>query len=60
MSELKLLKCLSEIQNVCIGELAMGYKLDVQSIGQAIYEATGMTEPLLRAHIKELEQGVNK
>ena len=56
MSELKLLKCLSEIQGMCIGELAMGYKLDAQSIGQMIYEATEKTEPLLRAHIKQLEK----
>ncbi len=56
MDELKLLKCLSEIQSMCVGELTMNYKLDAQSIGEMIYKATGKTEPLLRAHIKEIEQ----
>lgn len=29
----KLLCCLADISNQCIGELAMGYKLDANSIG---------------------------
>jgi len=37
-----LLCCLADISNQCIGELAMGYKLDANSIGSDIYAATGM------------------
>ena len=38
---------LAEISNMCIGDLAMGYKLDSQHIGELIWNATGMTNPEL-------------
>lgn len=43
----KLLSALAAISNMCVGEMAMGYKLDAQCIGQLIYEATGLTNPQL-------------
>ena len=49
----KLLEALSEISNMCIGEIAMGYKLDACLIGEIIYKATGLTNPQLDEHIKK-------
>ena len=46
-NEFRLLSVLSEISSMCVGELAIGYKLDAQTIGQMIYEATGLTQPEL-------------
>ena len=46
-AESKLLSVLCDIQGMCIGEIAMGYKLDAESIGMMIYEATGLTHPEL-------------
>lgn len=53
LSELKAkynsnLSVLSDISSMCIGELAMSYKLDAQEIGNMIYKSTGLTEPELR------------
>jgi hypothetical protein len=42
-----LLQCLYEIQSECIGEIAMGYKLDAQSIGESITHVTGLNNPEL-------------
>lgn len=42
-ARLPLLKELSGISQQCIGEIAMSYKLDAQSIGESIYTVTGMT-----------------
>ena len=42
-----LLGLVSEISQMCIGEIAMGYKLDSQYIGNRIYEVTGLTSPEL-------------
>ncbi len=42
-----LLQCLFEIQSECIGELAMGYKLDAQSIGESITQTTKLAHPEL-------------
>lgn len=44
----KLIAELSNISQACIGELAMGYKMDAQSIGSSIFEATGLTSEQLR------------
>jgi hypothetical protein len=38
---------LSNISSACVGEIAMGYRLDAQSIGDLIYQETGMTQPEL-------------
>ncbi|CAL9959636.1 hypothetical protein VPHK24_0050 [Vibrio phage K24] len=43
----KLLTALCDIQGMCIGEITMSYKLDAESIGMMIYEATGLTHPEL-------------
>jgi len=53
--ESKLYGVLADISNMCIGELAMGYKLDAQAIGEMIYEATGMTTPELSEYVKQLK-----
>ena len=45
----KLEAALTDISNMCIGEIAMNYKLDAESIGELIYEATGKTNPELNA-----------
>ena len=34
-------KCLGEIMNLCIGDAAMGYRIDGELVGQMIYKATG-------------------
>ena len=49
----KLLECLSDIQQQCIGEIAMGYKMSAEFIGNSIYEVTGLTEPELRAKVQQ-------
>jgi hypothetical protein len=51
------IKALAEISSMCVGELAMGYKLDAQAIGQLIYEATGLTQPQLQEAAEQLEKG---
>ena len=58
MSELKLLEVLSEISNMCIGDMAMGYKLDPSTIGEMIYKATGMTNPELNDMIKAAQEKI--
>jgi hypothetical protein len=49
----KMLECLCDISDACIGKLTMSYSLDAEGIGQSIYEATGMTNPELNAALKE-------
>jgi len=49
----KMLECLCDISDACIGQLTMSYSLDSEGIGQSIYEATGMTNPELNAALKE-------
>lgn len=41
------LSAMTEISNMCIGEMTMGYKLDAQYIGALIFKATGLTNPQL-------------
>ena len=43
MQSKELLEALSEISNMCIGEIAMNYKVDAQAVGELIYKATGLT-----------------
>ena len=43
----KLLAALSDISSMCVGEVAMGARLDAEYIGQLIYSATGLTQPEL-------------
>lgn len=50
----KLLTVLSSISNMCIGEIAMNYPLDANTIGQDIFEATGLTSPELAELVKNL------
>ena len=52
----KLLQELCDIQSQCIGELAMDYKLDAQSIGESIHNVTGMTNPELIKHLELLNK----
>jgi hypothetical protein len=49
----RMLECLCDISNACIGQITMSYSLDCQDIGQSIYEATGMTNPQMIAALKE-------
>ena len=49
----KMLECLCDISDACIGQLTMSYSLDAEGIGNSIYEATGMTNPQLNASLKE-------
>jgi len=51
-----LIELLADISNMCIGDLAMGYRLDAQEVGQMIYEATGMTNTELNKRAKELKK----
>lgn len=49
----KLIKVLTEISNMCIGNISMNYSLDAQYIGDMIYEATGLTNPELNDLLRE-------
>lgn len=51
----KLLDCLEQIMQMCIGQVAMNYSLDGETIGQLIYKATGMSAPELTARRRELQ-----
>ena len=42
-----LMRALCDIQQMCIGDIAMGYKLEAETIGQLISAATGLTAPEL-------------
>ena len=46
----KLLGAMADISNMCIGEIAMGYKLDANAIGETIWGATGMTNQELNEY----------
>ena len=48
----KLLELVSDISQQCIGEIAMGYKLSPESIGNDIYEVTRLTSPELLERVK--------
>ena len=48
-----LLCALADISSMCVGDIAMGYKLDASYIGELIYKATGMTQPELHEHTKK-------
>ena len=50
--EYKLLSCLFDIQQMCIGEIAMNYKFDAEYIGRVISETTGMTVSELEEKLK--------
>jgi hypothetical protein len=43
----KLMAALSDISQMCIGQIAMNIPLDAEYIGQVIYEASGLTSPEL-------------
>ena len=43
----KMLQVLTSISNMCVGDLAMGYKLDSNHIGELIFDCTGKTNPQL-------------
>tara|TARA_R110002153_G_scaffold130436_1_gene279317 strand:- start:558 stop:917 length:360 start_codon:yes stop_codon:yes gene_type:complete len=49
----KMLECLCDISDACIGQLTMSYSLDAEGIGNSIYKATGMTNPELNEALKE-------
>ena len=53
--EYKLLSCLFDIQQMCIGEIAMNYKLDAEYIGRMISETTGMNVRELKEKLKQHE-----
>ena len=54
--EYKLLSCLYDIQQMCIGEIAMNYKLDAEYIGRVISQTTEMTVIELEDKLKQYEQ----
>ena len=54
--EYELLSCLFDIQQMCIGEIAMNYKLDAEYIGRRISETTGMNIRELEGELKQHEQ----
>ena len=54
--EYKLLSCLYDIQQMCIGEIAMNYKLDAEYIDRMISKTTGMNVRELEENLKQHEQ----
>ena len=55
--ESNLLCVLDNISGMCIGEIAMGIKLDPEYIGNMIYKATGMNAEELTKYCKSLNTG---
>ena len=51
----KLLELACDIQQSCIGEIAMNYKIDAAMTGEMIYSVTGMTAPVLCEHLKSIK-----
>ena len=47
-----LMRVLCDIQQMCIGDIDMGYKLEAETIGQLISAATGLTAPELMEKCK--------
>ena len=56
----EIIQTLADISNMCIGEIAMGYGLDAQAIGEMIYVATGMTNSNLNTYAETLPQPPEK
>ena len=54
--EYKLLSCLYDIQQMCISEITMNYKLDAEYIGRMISQTTGMNVRELEEKLKQHEQ----
>ena len=54
--EYELLSCLFDIQQMCISEIAMNYKLDAEYIGRMVSETTGMNVRELEEKLKQHEQ----
>ena len=52
----KLLQQLCDIQGECIGEIAMGYNLCAEQMGQSISMTTGMTHPELMKYLVDLNK----
>ena len=52
-NERRLIALLAKISDMCIGEIAMGCKLDANTIGQMIFEVTGKTSEELNKITKE-------
>ena len=50
---IKLLSCLLDISDECIGEITMNYRVDSEYVGGRIQATTGMTNPQLREALKE-------
>jgi len=38
------LEHLESIQSMCIGEIAMGYRIDANCVGELVFMATGLTD----------------
>ena len=53
MSDAKLMQVLCDISNMCVGDVAMGYKLDAQTVGEMICNATGMNNEQLNEFCKQ-------
>ena len=49
---IKLLRCLLDISNECIGEITMNYRVDSEYIGGRIQATTGMTRSQLGDAVK--------
>ena len=53
----ELIKMASDISQMCVGEITMGYKIDAQSIGEYISSVKGLNSEELVAKAKELSHG---
>lgn len=56
MKYLNLMKALSQIQDMCIGEITMGCKLDAAHIVELISDATEMSAPEFKEYLESLER----
>lgn len=53
------LELLYDIQQMCIGEIAMGYKIDAENLGEYISSKTGMTVPELESFLSKIKEQSN-
>lgn len=56
MQHLNLMKALSQIQDMCIDEIKMGYKLDAARIVELISDATEMSAPEFKEYLESFER----
>ena len=58
MYDVEIVRLLTTISDLCVGEITRGYKVDADSIGRLIYEVTGLSNTQLHNLVEDLENGI--